>query len=27
MHLKKAISLQPNSPVAKDAQAALGALG
>jgi Flp pilus assembly protein TadD len=27
IHLKKAISLQPNSPVAKDAQAALGALG
>jgi tetratricopeptide (TPR) repeat protein len=26
-HLKKAISLSPNSPVAKDAQAALGALG
>ncbi len=26
-HLKKAISLQPNSPVAKDAQAALGTLG
>jgi tetratricopeptide (TPR) repeat protein len=27
MHLKKAISLNPNSQVAKDAQAALGALG
>jgi Flp pilus assembly protein TadD len=27
LHLKKAISLQPSSPVAKDAQAALGALG
>ena len=27
MHLKKAISLQPNSPVAKDAQTALGTLG
>ena len=27
LHLKKAISLEPNSPVAKDAQAALGALG
>lgn len=26
-HLKKAISLQPNSPTAKDAQAALGTLG
>jgi Flp pilus assembly protein TadD len=26
-HLKKAISLSPNSPVAKDAQTALGALG
>jgi len=27
LHLKKAISLEPNSPAAKDAQAALGALG
>jgi len=27
IHLKKAISLNPNSPVAKDAQTALGALG
>ncbi len=27
LHLKKAISLSPNSPVAKDAQAALNALG
>lgn len=27
MHLKKAISLQPNSPAAHDAQAALGRLG
>ncbi len=27
MHLKKAISLEPNSPTAKDAQAALGTLG
>jgi Flp pilus assembly protein TadD len=26
-HLKKAISLDPNSPTAKDAQAALGSLG